>query len=194
MGDKVLEIGGHIGYLTQLFEDLAGNGQVVVLEPTPSSLKYLNSNCMNGTTVLNMAASSVSGFAEFYVEEFGGFTNSLVKDFPDQSNLRNSLSQNTAMNPVRAITVSVETIDFICDKLKFQPDFIKVDVEGAEIDVLEGGRMVFPKCKFAMIEISRNKDRVFSLMRDYGYQRVNEDFEIIGFDSPAIDQITFLNA
>lgn len=37
-GDKVLEIGGHIGYLTQVFEDIVGQrGIVVVCEPTPSN-------------------------------------------------------------------------------------------------------------------------------------------------------------
>ena len=100
-----------------------------------------------------MAASSVSGSAEYYVERLGGFTNSSLKDFIHKSNLTNSLSENIDINPVQAITVLVETIDLICGKLKFQLDFIKVDVEGAEIDMLEGGRMVFPMCKFAMIEI-----------------------------------------
>ena len=37
-GDCVLEVGGHIGYVTQIFEDLVGgNGLVYVAEPTPFS-------------------------------------------------------------------------------------------------------------------------------------------------------------
>ena len=38
----VLEVGSHIGYLTQYFEDLVGSeGRVFAVEPTRGSLQYL---------------------------------------------------------------------------------------------------------------------------------------------------------
>ena len=41
-GDKVLEVGTHIGYITQVFEEIVGKaGQLVVIEPTPESNYYL---------------------------------------------------------------------------------------------------------------------------------------------------------
>ena len=41
-GDTVLEVGTHIGYLTQYFEFLVGDeGQVLAVEPTPNSINYL---------------------------------------------------------------------------------------------------------------------------------------------------------
>ena len=44
-GDCVLEVGGHIGYVTQIFEDLVGgNGLVYVAEPTPFSRYFLAKN------------------------------------------------------------------------------------------------------------------------------------------------------
>ena len=44
-GSSVLEVGGHIGHVTQLFESLVGNsGKVLVAEPTKESLFYLKKN------------------------------------------------------------------------------------------------------------------------------------------------------
>ena len=42
----VCEVGGHIGYMTQIFEDLVGEkGTVFVAEPTPNSIKFLKKKC-----------------------------------------------------------------------------------------------------------------------------------------------------
>ena len=39
-GDCVFEIGGHIGYVTQIFEGLVGvDGKVLVAEPTPKNVR-----------------------------------------------------------------------------------------------------------------------------------------------------------
>jgi hypothetical protein len=38
------------------------------------------------------------------------------------------------------IDVPVETLDHFCAVRQLRPDIIKIDVEGAELDVLRGGR------------------------------------------------------
>ena len=46
-GDVVFEVGGHVGYLTQVFEDLVGaQGTVIVAEPAPSNLNFLRLNIL----------------------------------------------------------------------------------------------------------------------------------------------------
>jgi len=81
-GFSVLEVGTHIGYLTQYFEDLVGSkGRVLAVEPTQDSLRYLKKNIRSDTIVIEKAASDKKGQAEFFVESFGGFTNSLVEEF-----------------------------------------------------------------------------------------------------------------
>ena len=38
----------------------------------------------------------------------------------------------------RGIDIDMTTIDDLCDSENLQPDFIMIDVEGFEVDVLEG--------------------------------------------------------
>ena len=86
-GDNVLEVGGHIGYVTQVFEDLVGDqGRVFVAEPTPKSRFYLKKNVRPNTKVLPIALADINGEMDFFTEKFGGFTNSLISDFTKKSN------------------------------------------------------------------------------------------------------------
>ena len=155
---RVLEVGPHIGYLTQYFEDLVGsNGSILAVEPTQSSLRYLKKNIGPNTTVIEKACSSKKGQAEFFVEEFGGFTNSLVEEFTVCNNESRIASQNVS-SKIRSVIVETDTIDNICIQNNFLPNFIKIDVEGAEYDVLMGASSILKNVNSLMVEVSRNKN------------------------------------
>lgn len=167
----VLEVGAHIGYLTQYFEDLIGSdGRVLAVEPTQSSLRYLKKNIRSNTTVIEKAASSKKGQAEFFVEEFGGFTNSLVEEFTLLVNKLHVASQNVAFS---SIIVETDTLDNICSQNNFVPNFIKIDVEGAEYDVLKGASNTLKNVNALMVEVSRHKNDVFSLLADFGFKQID---------------------
>ena len=169
----VLEVGTHIGYLTQYFEDLVGSdGRALAVEPTQSSLRYLKKNVRSNTTVIEKAASSKNGQASFFVEEFGGFTNSLVEEFTLSENESLIESQSMSSN-VSSVVVETDTLDNICSQNNFVPNFIKIDVEGAEYVVLKGASNTLKNVNALMVEVSRNKNDVFSLLADFGFNQID---------------------
>lgn len=169
----VLEVGTHIGYLTQYFEDLVGEeGRVLAVEPTQTSLRYLKKNVRSNTAVIEKAASSKKGQAEFFVEEFGGFTNSLVEEFTISKNESHIASQNVS-SKVNSVIIETDTLDNICSQNNFVPNFIKIDVEGAEYEVLKGASNTLKNVNALMVEVSRNKNDVFSLLADFGFNQID---------------------
>ena len=61
----------------------------------------------------------------------------------------------------------------MCDQNNISPNFIKIDVEGAEYDVLMGAKHILNKANAIMIEISRNENNVFGLLKNLGFKKMN---------------------
>lgn len=169
-GDCVFEIGGHIGYVTQIFEDLVGeDGKVIVAEPTPESRYFLLKNVKDNTIVLPYAMADIIGEMEFYTEKFGGFTNSLVHEFTERSNKFLSEAQKSQENSISMVTVEVKTVDSTCEKFSLSPNFLKIDVEGAELLVLKGAKNVLKNTKALMVEVSANHKELFEYLAAYNF-------------------------
>ena len=180
-GSVVLEVGGHIGYMTQLFEKLVGeNGKVIVLEPSVQNYRLLQKNISNSTIALNIAASNLKGKMNFYTEDYGGFTNSLNKDFVSKSVLGNSESQNFKNHKINFTEIDVDTIDNILKNINYTADFVKIDVEGAELLVLSGMINTILNIKAIMIEISQDHHEIFDILNNNNFKRVNKNGEFDG--------------
>ncbi len=185
-GNTVLEIGGHIGYLTQIFEDFVGkSGQVVVVEPTEFSRRFLSKNTRSDTIILPIAISNKVGNFEFYTEKFGGFTNSLVAEFTENSNKVLSQSLITKKANVTKIQVETSTLDIVCKDYDISPHFIKIDVEGAELDVLKGASYTLRNVKALMVEISRNHIAVYKLLSTFDFVAYDQNLDRIANKFPS---------
>ena len=172
-GDTVLEVGTHIGYLTQYFEFLVGNeGQVFAVEPTPNSIYYLKKNVCPKTVIIDKAASNKCGEVEFFIEEFGGFTNSLISEFTQSQNELHQKFQHINSN-ISSIKVKTDTLDNICVQNNILPNFIKIDVEGAEYDVLRGAKRIIKDVNAIMVEITRNENDVIGFLNNIGFKKMN---------------------
>lgn len=129
-GVTVLDVGANVGAYTLMFATWAGeNGRVFAFEPAPDACEGLRTHvAMNGldarVTIIEAAAASAVGQAAFGVHPSGG-SSSLA-------------SAGAAAMPT--ITVATETIDHVCRTHGLLPAVIKIDVEGAELEVLKGAR------------------------------------------------------
>ena len=134
-GMHLIDIGAHLGLFSSISSQLAGpQGKIICFEPTPGTFSVLKetlrlNHCQN-VTALQAAVSSTEGTATFYVDSTAGCnTNSLV---------RNKQGKESSAYEVRLVT-----IDGIVAEYSLKPSLIKIDAEGAELDVLKGGRKTF---------------------------------------------------
>ena len=128
VGCTVVDVGAHVGLHTLMFSRRVGSaGRVIAVEPSPASAgllrRHLIWNACTNVSVIEAAAGNREGVIEFSYRadptDPGGFANSLAYDI-------GGLKRH----------VSMRTLDAICKGLL--PDVIKIDVEGAELLVLEG--------------------------------------------------------
>ncbi|MFZ0591991.1 MAG: FkbM family methyltransferase [Bryobacteraceae bacterium] len=128
-GDVVYDIGANIGYHTALFASLAGSsGKVYAFEPQPALLPNLRRTIagMPTATLLELGLSNTESCLELHVPSHGYHMLASMGDPGVDSHV---VVCKTAM----------------LDKLRASgeiaaPDFIKIDVEGAEPLVFEGAR------------------------------------------------------
>jgi FkbM family methyltransferase len=191
-GGCVLEVGGHIGYVTQIFEELVGqDGVVYVAEPTPQSRQLLKENVFPKTIVLPFAFSDKRGKVSFFTEGCGGFTNSMDYEFTKERWEYLKESQVNRKSELQSIIVDARTIDDICFEYNIKPTFIKVDVEGSELQVLKGAHDTLLSTNSLMVEISKNRDEIFDMLVGYGFSPYNSQGKNFGHGDVAGKNIFF---
>lgn len=126
-GSLVVDVGAHTGYNTVYAASLVGpSGRVIAIEPTDDArtvlIENLHLNQLTNVTVLPCAAGALREERDFFLR---GETSAV-----------NSLFHESFYAPVTArARVAVAPLDELVDGV---PDLVKIDVEGAELDVLRG--------------------------------------------------------
>lgn len=129
-GDTVIDVGANVGVYTMLAADLVGrSGHVHAFEPDPQSMSYLlatvNRNGLTErVTLWNLATSDRAANARLYLDLKTARTTSLNADaYSPDAQVRQPLVVATAR---------------LDDLITQPPQFVKIDVEGAELTVLAG--------------------------------------------------------
>jgi FkbM family methyltransferase len=165
-----IEVGGHIGYLSIFFARLVGDqGKVYVFEPGYNNLPYIKHNVapIKHIELIEKAISNKNGEASFYVEDLTGQNNSLLDDYDTFNQNKEYSFVNVTSKEVKVKTI---TLDTYCKEEKIAPDFIKIDIEGAELLAVEGMEEVLAEHKpIIMIEITENKDVIQNIFKKHGY-------------------------
>lgn len=199
-GDFVLEIGGHIGYFSTLYAHLVGeNGKVVVFEPSFENLKYLTKNVQNvkaslrnNIQLVQKGAGDVIGELDFYIDPISGQNNSFVKDFDGFKTSRELSAEQDA--DVKVVKVPVITLDSFFENESLLPNFVKIDVEGFEWNVIQGFQKTIEReHPSLMIEIQADADKLIPYFKSVGYtifndkmKEINTIEEYVKFKSPNI--------
>jgi len=138
-GDVCFDIGGYRGYMSGVFA-LAGASRVIVFEPLPDNLARLKRLVeLNLNLPLQIQATAV-GKSDGQVR---------FKIMPDQSmgKLAHSTFQvDQAAN--QEIPVKLTRLDTsVFEQGLPRPNLMKIDVEGAEVDVLDGAQRTLQECR-----------------------------------------------
>ncbi len=183
-GDICLDIGGNIGWYTTLLQKKVGeSGQVHSFEPVPQIFEKLKKNvALNGdsasiVTVNNLALGNEKKVVEMHI----------FKDLPDGHSSIATFGDRES----KIVTCPMVTLDsYLTDKQIDEVNFIKMDIEGAELMMLQGADKIFAQPRPPIWEIEMALDTT----KGFGY-RPNDLIEFMrlkaDYDFFAIDERNF---
>lgn len=162
-GAVALDIGANVGaYSLALGHWVGSGGRVFAFEPSPSAFAGLRAH-----VALNHLADRVTPVRSAVAGDVGA-TRFIVEPTAGEGRLA------APGAPRATLLVPTTTVDAFCAARGITPDFMKVDVEGAELDVLRGARAT----------IGRARDRLAlfielhpSLWRERGISRIDIERE-----------------
>jgi len=172
-GQTVFDIGAHKGgYLYLMLNQIGVNGRLFAFEPQLILYTYLTKIKTlfnwNNVIVEHLALSDSYGNATLYIP---------------MNKSRLSSPASTLIMPlerksIRAQEVVVtDTLDRYCRKNNIKPDFLKIDTEGNELNILKGGIQTIKKYKPKILvecearHVGREKVfETFKFLDDLGYR------------------------
>jgi FkbM family methyltransferase len=181
-GDTFIDVGANVGVHTLCAAHaMQGNGRVIAFEPFPRTSELLKRTVtMNGLasicTVRQEAVSDQPGEKDLYV--------GLVSAHHSLIELDNLVSASSP--PVNVPVVRLDDVISLLDRV----DLIKIDVEGMELEVLNGARRI----------VSENPN--MAIIAEFGPSHLQRSghsaadwldaFTKLGFDRRVIDPVTGL--
>jgi len=173
-GMTFYDVGSHFGYFSLLASTLVGpEGQVFAFEPTANTFQVLSENAArrDNITCNQVAAYRESGHLTFLDQGLG------------DSSLNFIVGDQWEGGETKAGTREIQVPAIKLDDFAQQhgdPDFLKIDTEGAEVPVLQGMANVIQRCHPTIVlelgdpvcertgnEPSRQN---VVLLQDYGYE------------------------
>lgn len=173
-GSVFFDIGANVGFYTLLASSSVGpSGTVIAFEPLPSNIKYLERhielNALENVRLIKAAVSDSSGEGRF-------------AEGPD--NCMGKLSDDGTF------VVEMVTLDQLITEGKVpKPDFLKIDVEGAEFGVLQGATELLLESHptvFLATHGSRVHRQCIELLESLGYSCREIEDDQSGEHSPEI--------
>jgi len=168
-GDNFFDIGANIGWYSINIGKAKRDSKIYSFEPIPRTYKYLldniKLNLISNITTHNFGLSNKKGeFTFYYYKEGSGNASSI--------NL-------TEREDIKKVQCKVTTLDEYIEETKIRVDFIKCDVEGAELLVFQGGfRTIQHYLPIIFSEILRkwsakfnyDPNLIFKMLNEIGYQ------------------------
>jgi FkbM family methyltransferase len=166
-GMNCVDVGAHLGAVTNLFCRLSPGGKHTCVEPTPYKARWLRTRYAN-VDVIEAAISDQPGFVTFYHQKNNSGYSGLGK-------------HDAGIND----TQEVEELRVRCDTLDVaipadrKIGFVKIDVEGAELMVLRGATrilnvdrptIIFECTKSGVATFGIDPTVILTMLNDAGYQ------------------------
>ncbi|HKK12072.1 MAG TPA: FkbM family methyltransferase [Flavobacteriaceae bacterium] len=153
----IIEIGCHDGTNTRWFLDIFDSPRIFCFEPDPRAALRFKQNIGNRTEIslFEYAISNKNGETTFYMSS-GRESEIMPVEWDCSGSIRkpkNHLKVHPWCKFENNIVIETKTLDTWCNEQSIDRiDFMWVDVQGAEIDVIRGGRNTLKKTRYLYTE------------------------------------------
>lgn len=139
----IFDVGANVGDWTRTVLDISSEVEVHSFEPSKHTYKTLSSHKWPaGVHTNNLGLGSAAGEATFFVHGEGSTLNSIY--------FRDAIFDKET---VKTETVSMQTLDAYCEEHGISAiNFLKIDVEGHELEVLKGSSAMLATNKIDLIQ------------------------------------------
>lgn len=180
--NNFVDVGASGGFFSACFSALSGNFpcKILSIEMDKASLAILenvrlkNKQAGQEWHIDNRAVSSTQGIIKVASSGYG------ADIIDDQEYLKEILKTGSEIKrkTYEEYSVNIDTLENICLDYDFTPDFIKMDIEGFELELVEGSYDFLKKLKPVLaLELhvkklgDRNKDpgKVLNMLEEIGY-------------------------
>lgn len=159
----VFDVGANVGFYTLLASSLVGPaGKVFAFEPVPRNCAYLKKhlrlNHIKNVTLFEVAVADSKGMTSF------------------DASTDNSMGHFSEQGKLQVNTVCLD--DLVTEGRILAPDYIKIDVEGAEMMVLSGASAILGKYHPTLFLATHGEDihqQCCQFLVSLGYQLVPLD-------------------
>jgi len=183
-GMTVIDVGANIGQMTMEAAVLVGpRGRVIAIEPAAGNLEYLRQHVeanqlSDRVTIVDAACTNQDGGdVALYLAIRKGETSS-VGSGHGISGPEPIIRQDSSLR-VQEVRVPRVSIDGLCQRHGIEPSVIKIDVEGAEILVVQGAKNTLRRARpqvqvgfhpFAFADPRRASAELQALAEQAGYR------------------------
>jgi FkbM family methyltransferase len=161
-GDIVIDVGAHIGLYTLIAAKKVGpSGKVIAIEPDPENFKILKKNILlnklSNVETLECAVYSTKEKLKLFLPEL-----------EEGRTIFNTVMQDRARTSNNFLEVEANTLDNILESINItEVNWIKIDVEGAELEVLKSAVNTLSSNKNITLVIEIHGIEIYIQMIEY---------------------------
>lgn len=165
-----IDIGGNWGQSIEALRWTCSPKQIVCFEPNPhlSGILSKRYRAKPGITILENGVSDRPGELDLFVPRYRGFVYDGLASL-DKASAADWLNEDSVAGfDQTELSIEQHKVKIITlDSLNLEPDVVKIDVQGYELQVVKGGAETFTRWQpVTIIETPNNS--VTSLLADYG--------------------------
>ncbi len=178
-GDIFFDVGANVGIYSIYAALRKPKAMVYAFEPEYSNLHQLKMNIINNDLLNNVipfaiAISDQTGVSYLHIQDF-------TAGAALSSEQRDSINKTFGKDVVWKEGIGTSTLDYISENLDIHPNLIKIDVDGNELKILNGGRKVFSNNKLRsiiieMIKSLPNYSGIKKYLNEQGF-KLEKEFE-----------------